>query len=252
MRDVVAYLADPEVGLVTSPYVGVGAHSGSAGLEALGMATDFFPGVAVATQFASFAFGLGSTLAIRREVLERIGGFSVLADYLADDFQMGWRVAQAGYRVALSRYVVDTVLPNGGFWPMFWRRLRWMRTARICQPAPFAGSAVSYSTVWALCVLAATGFTPPGWCFLAGQQLIRFVTAFWIGWGVLRNRSVWRWWWCLPLSDVLNFVLWVGSWCGNTVLWRGDRFLLTGGGRMVRLTDEPLPAAGLIGSAPRS
>jgi ceramide glucosyltransferase len=239
LREIAAYFEDPEVGLVTSPYCGVGARSLPAGLEALGMATDFFPGVAVATQLAPFGFGLGSTLAMKRGTLEEIGGFAGVADYLADDFQLGRRVAEGGHRVALSRYVVDTVLPNAGFWLMMARRLRWMRTARTCQPAGFAGSLITHSTVWALALALLSGFRPWALEALALQQAVRGLVAAYTTLFVLRQRSLVRWLPLLPVSDLLNFSLWVGSWCGSTVYWRGNRYRLTTGGRMDRIAAEP-------------
>ncbi len=251
LREIVSYFSDPGVGLVTSPYAGSGADTASAGLEALGIGTDFFPGVAVATQFGTTAFALGSTLALRKQTLERIGGTRGLAEYLADDFQIGCRVAGAGHRVVLSRYVVETILPNAGFWEMYTRRLRWMRTARVCQPAGFAGSIITHSTVWALLLLAVilinlalTG-TVSAWAVapLLLQQTVRWSTAYWNGVQVLGSRSVRRWLHLLLVSDVLNFLLWLGSW-RNTVRWRGDNYRLTVGGRMVRVDEERQPPSG--------
>lgn len=252
LRQIASHFKDPRVGLVTSPYCGVGMHSVAAGLEALGMATDFFPGVAVASQLASPAFGLGSTLAFPRSVLAEIGGFEKLGDYLADDFQLGFRVAKSGRRVVLSRYVVDTVLPNSGFRQMFARRLRWMRTARACQPAGFAGSFITHSTVWALLLAVMGRFHGGALALLGVQQLVRWTVGLVIGCGVLKSEGLAAWFWLLPASDVLNFSLWLGSWCGNTVLWRGDRYRLTGGGRMVRIGSDGFSASGLVGDAPRS
>lgn len=239
LRQIAGYFQDPNVGLVTSPYQGIGARTLAAGLEALGMATDFFPGVAVATQFAPPSFGLGSTLAITRHTLEEIGGFPAIVDYLADDFQLGHRVAGAGHRVALSRYIVDTVLPNAGFRQMLARRLRWTRTARTCQPAGFAGSVVVHSTASAIALVAASGFQRWAVWTLLAQQTVRWVEALYIGRRVLGGRDAARWLWLLPVSDLLNFGLWAGSWCGKTVYWRGDRYRLTHGGRMVRVAAEP-------------
>lgn len=243
LRLITPYFNDPGVGMVTSPYIGIGAHTLGARLEALGMATDFFPGVAVATQFANPAFGLGSTLALTKATLGEIGGLEGLADYLADDFQMGNRVAKSGKRVVLSRYVVDTTIPNTGIRQMLDRRLRWMRTARTCEPKGFAGSVVTFPTFWALLLLPAAHLHLWAVAVLAGQQAVRCAVAAIVGCGVLRSRETARSFWLLPFSDLLCFGLWLGSWCGNTIRWRGDRFRLTEGGLMVPLTTpEPMPS----------
>jgi ceramide glucosyltransferase len=235
LRSIVTYFNDREIGLVTSAYRGTGIRTVAAALEAVGIATSFFPGVAIATQFARPSFALGATIALRRRMLEQIGGFPGLADYLADDFQLGRRVARAGHRVALSRYVVDTAVPNAGFAAMFRRTLRWNRTARTCQPAGFAGSIITHSTVWAVLLAVAAQGAPWALAVLLAQQVIRTGAALWTAGGVLDSREAVRWLWLLPASDLLAFVLWAGSWCGNTVYWRGDRYRLTEGGRMTRL-----------------
>jgi len=236
LRQIAAYFRDPQVGLVTSPYRALGARSVSAGLESLGMATEFFPGVAIASQFAAPEFAFGSTMALNQETLQAIGGFEELAQYLADDYQIGHRVAALGQRVALSRYVVDTILPNVGFGAMFARRLRWTRTVRVSRPWGFAGSAITHSTIWAAGLAVLCGRHPWALELLAVQQVVRTSSALLIGRGVLGDRDLPRWLWLLPTSDLLNFALWTGSWFGNTVLWRGERYRLTHAGRMVRVS----------------
>src|SRR5262249_28815295 len=130
LRRVIAPLADPTVGLVTCLYRGIPNETFGSRLESLGISTDFCPGVLVARQIEEINFGLGSTLAFRRGDLRAIGGFESLADYLADDYQLGRRIAERGLKVELSDVVVNTFLPRYSFSDFFSHQLRWARTIR--------------------------------------------------------------------------------------------------------------------------
>jgi ceramide glucosyltransferase len=223
------------VGLVTCPYRGVKLQTSAAALEALGIATDFLPGVLLVAQLGRPDFAFGSTIALRRSLLEQIGGLEGIADYLADDFQLGHRVTAAGKGVCVSAYVVESVLGNRGMRAMFARRLRWARTVRVCRPAGHAASVITQSSCFALAYLAATGFTPQGWLVLFAALAVRSLTGWHIAVHSLGNRELRRWFWLLPIEDLLAFALWVGSWLGQHVLWRGVRFRLGKGGRMQRV-----------------
>src|SRR2546421_10725042 len=115
LQRVMAPLADEKVGMVTCLYRGVATSTFSSRLEALGINTDFFAGVLAARQLeGGIRFGLGSTLAFRRAELARVGGFESLLDYLADDYELGKRIAGLGPDVVLSDSVVETHLPAYG------------------------------------------------------------------------------------------------------------------------------------------
>jgi len=131
LRQVVAPLADASVGLVTSLYRGIAGPTLGSRLEALGISTDFVPGVLSARFLEKgLRFGLGSTLAFRRRDLEAIGGFEALLDYLADDYELGRRIAAAGKRVELSASIVSTFLPAYSMREFFRHQVRWSRTIR--------------------------------------------------------------------------------------------------------------------------
>ena len=131
LRRVMAPLADPQVGLVTCLYRGIASPTLGSRLEALGISTDFSAGVLAARQLeGGIRFGLGSTLAFRRRDLEAIGGFEALVDYLADDYEIGRRMAERGLRVTLSDVVVETFLPAYTLRQFVDHQLRWGRTVR--------------------------------------------------------------------------------------------------------------------------
>ncbi len=118
---VMSCFADPRVGMVTAPYLGRTDADGKAltlwaRLEALGISTDFLPGVLTARKIeGGIRFGLGSTLALSRAALAAAGGLEPLVDYLADDYEIGARIASAGYRVELCRETVETTVPAYSF-----------------------------------------------------------------------------------------------------------------------------------------
>jgi len=132
LRVMVAPLADPRVGLTTCLYRGVGRFGLPSVLESLSINTDFIPMVLAAQIVQRFEYAYGASIAIRREALDRIGGFAPLADYLADDYHLGNRVAKAGYRLVLLPYVVETVLDSVTLADVWRHQLRWARTYRVC------------------------------------------------------------------------------------------------------------------------
>src|SRR5690349_8834993 len=112
LRRVMAPFSRPQVGMVTCPYRGIAADTLGSKLESIGISTDFIAGVLVARQIeGGIHFALGSTLAMSRKALEAIGGLRPLVDYLADDFELGYRIAKAGYEVVLADFVVEPHLP---------------------------------------------------------------------------------------------------------------------------------------------
>lgn len=233
LRRVVAPFADPVVGLVTCPYRGHGAEGLPSALEALGIGADFMPSVLLAQRFWPMDFAFGSTIALRADTLEAVGGFRALADELADDFLLGHRVRRAGYRVVLSDYVVDDVLGRESFGEMWARRLRWAKTSRAMRPAGWAGAFITHGTALGVLFLLATGLRPVGWLGLGLTFGVRAVTATWIA-RFTRDENLPKRLPLLPLSDLLSFALWAASFWGRHIVWRGERLRLERGGRLTR------------------
>ena len=152
LKRVVGLLEDPGVGMVTGLYR-ADAGSLAAKAEALGIVTEFVPSVLVARLLSSSGFALGATMAFRVEDLAAIGGFASIRDYLADDYQLGARIAALGKRIAMCDSVVATNL-GAGSWREVWKhQVRWSRTIRVSRPAGYAGYLVTQATFW--CVMAA-------------------------------------------------------------------------------------------------
>jgi len=235
LRSVISPLADYSVGLVTCLYRGVAAGTLGSRLEALGISTDFVPGVLSAKFLeGGLRFGLGSTLAFRRSDLQAVGGFEALADYLADDYELGRRIAGTGKRVALADIVVDTFLPAYSVSQFIQHQLRWSRTIRDARRWGYVGLLLTFGVPWALATLLATRGAGWAWLLLALTVAVRLAVAFGSALAVLRDRQILRDVFLLPLRDLIAPVVWALSFAGNQISWRGDLFYLKDG-RLARI-----------------
>ena len=199
-------------------------------LEALGISTDFFASVLLARWLErGLRYGLGSTLAVPREVLSQIGGFEALADQLADDYELGARIHAAGYQVAISAEAVETSVPAYAWRDFFDHQLRWFRTVRDARPWGYAGFGGTYGVPWAFLNVLASGLSPLSLWLFALSFFLRLGTAMVVGANILGDHQVLAGLWLLPLRDVVAMGLWVAGLTGNTIVWRGERFAVRRG-----------------------
>jgi ceramide glucosyltransferase len=232
---VMACFADSRVGMVTAPYIGRTEADGKAltlwaRLEALGISTDFLPGVLTARKIeGGVHFGLGSTLAASRTALSAAGGLEPLVDYLADDYEIGARIARAGYRVELCPETVETTVPAYRFRGFLDHQLRWARSTRDSRRWGYLGLGITYCVPWAVLNCAASGFAIWSFTLLSLVSLARVAVALSVGVGILRDGQVLRDLWLLPLRDFFALGFWAWSFASDTVIWRGERFRLSDG-----------------------
>jgi ceramide glucosyltransferase len=239
LRRVTAPLADPQVGLVTCLYRGVPGSTLGSRLESLGISTDFSAGVLAARQIeGGIRFGLGSTLAFRRSDLQAIGGFEALVDYLADDYEIGLRIAEQGLKVVLSDVVVETHLPTYTLRQFVDHQLRWGRTIRDSRRWGYLGLVLTFGIPWALLALSLSLILSRGvlaaWTLLVAVTGLRIAVALLVGWSVLRDRQVPVLLPLLPIRDSVALLVWIATLAGHTVVWRGDSFKLKDG-KLVRI-----------------
>ena len=226
------------VGLVTALYRGHARATMASRFEALGIATDFQPSVLLSRILeGGLQYGLGSTLAVRREALERIGGFRALVDHLADDYELGARIAKKGYTVALSSEVVETSTPAYTWREFADHQLRWLRTVRDARPRGYIGLICTHALAWALLNVVASGLSPVSLWLLAMVFFLRLTLAMMVGAEVLGDHQIVGNLWLLPLRDLTAFGLWVACFAGNTVVWRGERFTVHNG--LLQAVDSP-------------
>jgi ceramide glucosyltransferase len=196
----------------------------------LGIATDFQAGVLLSKMIeGGLHYGLGSTLAVSRAALEKAGGLQALVDHLADDYELGAHVDKAGYRVALSAEVVETSIPAYGWRGFVDHQLRWARTVRDARPGGYVGLIFTHGLSWALVNVLASGLSPVSLWLLGLSFFLRLAQAMTVGAEVLGDHQVLPSLWLLPLRDVAAIGVWVAGFAGNTIVWRGERFVLSGG-----------------------
>lgn len=226
---VMAPFADPSVGMVTCLYRGIAGRTLGSKLEAIGIGTDFIAGVLSARVLQGVKFGLGSTLAFKRGSLEKIGGFEALVDHLADDYELGARIAANGERVVVSDVMVDHHLPPYKFGEFFQHQLRWARAVRDSRKLDYVGLGFTFGLPWSLLAVAFSLAAQWSFWLLAAALVTRLLMAFVVAGGVLGDRRVLRNIWLLPLRDVIALLVWIASFAGHTIVWRGDRFVLENG-----------------------
>jgi ceramide glucosyltransferase len=225
-----APFARPRVGMVTCPYRGIAADTLGSKLESIGISTDFIAGVLVARQIeGGIHFALGSTLAMSRSALEAIGGLHPLVDYLADDFELGYRIAKAGYDVVLTDVVVETHLPAYSFRGFFEHQMRWARSTRDSRRLGYLGLLLTFGLPWAIFSVLLAPLSWWSWAALAAAAALRAAVAIKVGVGVVHDRAVWRHLWLVPLRDLVAFAVWFASFADHTVHWRGEVFILENG-----------------------
>ncbi len=242
--NVVAPLRDAGVGLVNCFYRLANPATVAMRWEAVAINADFWSQVLQGKMLQPLDFALGAVMAVRRESLAASGGFDALANYLADDFQLGNRIVRrAGKRIALCPVVVDCREA-----PMTWRQawvhqLRWARTIRVCKPAPYAASILSNATLWPLLWVMMLPSTAAG-LTLAAALFIRVAMTL-----TLQKRLgavAGQGWYCwlAPVKDLTQFALWIGAFNGRQILWRGENFRLHRDGRLVAANSLAQEATG--------
>lgn len=239
-------LRDPGVGLVTCVYRAVNAGRLPTLIETLFINTDFANLVMLARKIEKATYAFGATIAMRRSVLDEIGGFLPLVNYLADDYQLGNRVAQRGYRLALSEEVVDTVIALGSWRRLYDHQLRWARTYRICRPGGYFGIILTHGTFWAFAHIAYHSFQPASLAIGGAAILLRLATAAHLVRRCLGMKTPWTHLLLVVPKDLFISAVWFLAFLGNTVSWSGRRFRVARSGEMIDLGG----ATGRRGAAP--
>jgi ceramide glucosyltransferase len=228
------YYGDKNVGLVTSLYkISEPASIGSA-LESLTVALDFIPSVIVARRMEGVTFGLGASMLLSKEALKDIGGVSAIADYLADDYQIGNRLWRKGYKIILSRLVLENVIGDMSVTEYLVHQLRWARTYRACRPKGFLGYGITHVFTFSLLLLPLFGPGLLSLSIVGVVLMLRFSLAVVAHKMVIGSKKWIRWSALLPIKDLLSFCVWLWSFFGRKVFWRGSYYNIIKGGRIKR------------------
>lgn len=228
-----ALLQDPAIGLVNCFYKLGNPTTLAMKWEAIAINADFWSQVLQSQSLKPLDFALGAVMATRQQQLEQIGGFGALANCLADDYQLGNRIAHLGQRIAIAPLVVECRSAPMG-WRAVWKhQLRWARTIRVCQPLAYFFSVLSNPTIWPL-VWITVNSSLPVLGFALGCWLIRISTALHLQARLTQTRTSLSLSWLVPLKDVLQLALWFFAFMGNRIEWRGERMQLRRDGTLVR------------------
>ena len=258
LKEAVAPLRDSNAGLVSCFYRLANSSNEPMLLEAFGVNADFWSQVLQAQALKPLDFALGAVMAVTQNSLAKIGGFAALVDYLADDYELGNRVARSGARLVLSTVTVDCRSA-----PLSWRevwahQLRWARTIRVCRPGPYFLSILGNATLWPLLLLflgddtlklawpllpdlllangAVSVEVQAPWTLLVSAMclLIRMAMGFYCE-RKMTDQSHLDSLWLAPIKDLLQVPVWLLAFMGNKVTWRGQRFVVRRGGRLEKV-----------------
>jgi ceramide glucosyltransferase len=233
LKTIVAPLSDPEVGCACTLYKAAGADTWFEKIELLTLNADFMANVLFAHVTGASKFCLGASAALHRSILEKIGGFEGLADYLVEDYEMGRRIWELGKKVEIVPYFVDTVVDLKRPSQWWHHQVYWDQNTRAARPFAFLATALVRSVPFALLYAIARMGDPLGLGIMAGAILLRIIsTAVILGWG-LRDREGLRCLGLLVFRDISSLITWLLAFTKRTTIWRGTSFILTRDGRLV-------------------
>ncbi len=235
LQTIIQPLLDDRVGMVTCLYRGAPARNWASLFGALNIAGDFAGQVLLARWLEGIRFALGATMATRKRQIAAVGGPAPWGDYLADDYILGNRIAAAGYRIHLSHMVVDTVVSHGSFSELLRQQLRWARTVRFSRPGSYPGLLLVFGLIFAAVALGCRLYSPLAQWIFAAILLARFLAAWASGVLICGDRTLRKFFWLLPVRDLIAFGVWLASFFGAEVVWRGQRFRIESDGKIRRV-----------------
>jgi ceramide glucosyltransferase len=231
LRRLAAELEPGDVGAVTCPYTGWAAGGLGSRFCAMGVSFHFLTNAITGVELGLAEPCFGSTIAVKRPVLDGVGGFEAVANILADDYEIGRLVRQEGHRLVVSSMVVRHACAERTVGGWLAHELRWTRTTRVVAPAGHAGSIITYPIPLALLGAILLGFSWVAVGILASTAAARAV----LKWSVERHfggdgGSLWL----LPVGDTLSFAVFLVSLFGGSVEWRGARLQVKQDGALLQ------------------
>jgi ceramide glucosyltransferase len=228
IRRVTAPLDDPTVGMVTCSYIARNPRYFGAALASLARCCDFTPSLLIARQIdGGVKLGIGVTMAVSRSALDAAGG--IVCNRIGSDYNLGKRIAAAGYRIELSRYVLESDTGQESIGQLYERELRWARTIRFNRGPIYYAQIFCFGPVFCLGLLGLTGFATWAIGLTLVTFLVRYIQAA-IATHYMAAPKLRRWFWALPLRDGLSFVIWLVGCYGRTIHWRGRQLRIRGDG----------------------
>ena len=229
LRQVIAPMANPKIGAVTCLYVSLGDRSFIEELQTVGMISDFYAGLLVARELDGVKFALGPTIATTRSRLAGFGGYAAIENRPGDDLLVGRLIAEQGYEIELSSYVVDTVSDYRSIQDLLQKRMRWLVVMRHMRPAGHFGLLFTHGLPWSLAAIALHPTIGTAVAYLGLYLLFRFLMLWKIGISGLKQTDLWTKMPLLVAWDAFAFALWSASFLRNTIRWRGGHYYIRNG-----------------------
>ena len=232
LRRIAERISARNIGLVTCLYRGDAQTGVWSRLSAMAIDYQFLPSVLIGVRLRLAHPCLGSTMALMRTTLQRIGGFDAFANQLADDYALGAAVRKVGMEIEIAAPVVTHSCYERQALHLIGHELRWARTIRAIDPKGFAGSVITYPLPFALLYAALSGFGSVGWLAICATIVCRLVLMQVVDHcipGIPSSR------WLVPLRELLSFTIFVASFFGTGVSWRGQRYRVLPDGTLALL-----------------
>lgn len=238
LRNVIAPLANPKVGAVTCLYVSTGEKTLVENIQSVGMISDFYPGLFVARQLDGVKFALGPTIATTRAQLAGFGGYETIENRPADDLLVGRSIAERGYEIELSHYVIETVADYQSIRELIHKRLRWLVVMRHMRPWGHVGLIFTQGLLWCLLAVAVHPTLNVALSYFGVYFALRLLMAWIVGvWG-LKQQGFSKNVLLVPAWDALALVIWLTSFLRSTIRWRGGEYYIRDG-KLVPATAQP-------------
>ncbi len=225
LREVAPHFADPQVGCVTAFFRGLTSGGLAAELEGLALPTETVPNALVARQIeGKIQFAFGWTMATTKKALEKIGGFEAMVNYHSDDFELGNRVAAAGYKIHLTEDPVWMVFPRESFGEYLRHEMRWAIGLRNVRPAGYVGLLLTFGLPWAVLAALVAPSAAISIAYVAAYLALRSLQVWAAGAWALGDPVTRKSWWLAPVRDLVNFLVWVAGFFSDRVTWRGSEY----------------------------
>ncbi|APB32458.1 family 2 glycosyl transferase [Gloeomargarita lithophora Alchichica-D10] len=232
LSTVTAPLDNPEIGMVTCGYMDHHPRFLGAAMASLNRCVEFLPAFLLGRALdGGLKFALGPTIATRRQVVRAWGGLEQVVNRIGSDFHMGRLAHNAGFRVELSAYILDNCCGQESVPQVVQRELRWARTIRINRGIQYYGLGATFGLIYGVLLVLATGFAPWAVVLVLAMYAIRLGQA-WAAIHTFDCPGLYRWWWALPLRDVVSFGVWLAGAWGQRVYWRGRWLVIQPGGTL--------------------
>ena len=229
LRTVVSPLRDPRVGAVTCLYLQTDEKSFANSFQTIGQVSDFYASLAVARLLDGVKFALGSTIVTRKETLAEAGLFAAIENKPADDMLVGRLIAERGYRVELLPYAVRAVADFESMRGFLAKRMRWAVVQKNMRPWGHIGLLLTLGLLWSLIAIAAHPTVAVAASYLGAYLLLRFfMTAVIAIWG-LKQPSILKKFWLIPIWDALAVIILLASFARNRVRWRDGEYVIHNG-----------------------